>query len=161
MATPALVQSAFGRMVQIYDSKVRIKTGAKQKAEIGALVSALVTEAAKAPPKPATPGASPVTPGPATGSLTYEQVFERIGVALDDSWIVIPDTFLGIYSAANLPVKGRDAFLCSGVWASLGHSVGRGRRCILRLDPAATGDLRRRRLSHDGAGVVDHAPIRA
>ena len=120
----ALVESAFGRMVQIYDSKVRIKTAAKQPAEIGALVSALVTEAAKAPPRPATPGVSPVTPGPATGSLTYKQVFERIGVALDDSWIIIPDTFLGIYSAANLPVKGRDAFLCSGVWASLGHSVG-------------------------------------
>jgi indolepyruvate decarboxylase len=45
----ALVQSAFGRMVQVYDSKVRIKTGTKQPAEIGALVSALVTEAAKAP----------------------------------------------------------------------------------------------------------------
>ena len=30
---------------------------------------------------------------------------------------------LGTYSAANLPVKGRDAFLCSGVWASIGHSV--------------------------------------
>jgi indolepyruvate decarboxylase len=42
---------------------------------------------------------------------------------LDASWITIPDTFLGVYSAANLPVKGRDAFLCSGVWASLGHSV--------------------------------------
>jgi indolepyruvate decarboxylase len=119
----ALVQSAFGRMVQVYDGKVRIKTSAKQNAEIGALVSALVTEAAKAPPKPVPGGASPVTPGPATGSLTYKQVFERVGAALDSSWITIPDTFLGIYSAANLPVKGRDAFLCSGVWASIGHSV--------------------------------------
>jgi indolepyruvate decarboxylase len=73
----ALVQNAFGRMVQIYDGKVRIKTGAKQNAEIVALVSALVTESAKAPPKPVPPGASPVTPGPATGSLTYKQVFER------------------------------------------------------------------------------------
>ena len=50
-------------------------------------------------------------------------MFERIGAALDASWITIPDTFLGIYSATNLPVKGRDAFLCSGVWASIGHSV--------------------------------------
>ena len=119
----ALVQSAFGRMVQVYDGKVRIKTGTKQPAEIGALLSALVTEVAKAPPRPSPPGVSPVAPGPATGSLTYKQVFERIGAALDNSWIAIPDTFLGIYSAANLPVKGRDAFLCSGVWASLGHSI--------------------------------------
>ena len=119
----ALVQSAFGRMVQIYDGKVRIKTSPKQNAEIGALVSAMVSEAANAPPTPVPAGAAPVMPGPATGSLTYKQVLERIGAALDNSWIAIPDTFLGIYSAANLPVKGRDAFLCSGVWASIGHSV--------------------------------------
>jgi indolepyruvate decarboxylase len=119
----ALVQSAFGRMVQIYDGKVRIKTGAKQDGEIGALVAALVTEAAKAPPKPVPGGAVPVPPGPATGPLTYRQVFECIGAAMDASWIVVPDTFLGIYAATNLPVKGRDAFLCSGVWASIGHSV--------------------------------------
>jgi len=119
----SLVQSAFGRMVQIYGGQVRVKTAAKQNAEIGALMSALVTEAAKAPPKPVPPGAVPATPGPASGALTYQQVFERIGDALDTSWITIPDTFLGIYAAANLPVKGRDAFLCSGVWASIGHSV--------------------------------------
>ncbi len=119
----ALVQNAFGRMVQIYESKVRIKTASKQNAEIGALVSALVTAAATAPPNPVPGGAVPAPPGPATGSLTYKQVFERIGAALDSSWIVIPDTFLGTYSAANLPVKGHDAFLCSGVWASIGHSV--------------------------------------
>jgi indolepyruvate decarboxylase len=119
-----LVQSAFGRMVQVYDGKVRVKTGAKQSAEIGALVAALVTEAAKAPPKPVPGGALPAPAGPpGTGALTYKQVFERIGAALDSSWITIPDTFLGIYSAANVPVKGRDAFLCSGVWASIGHSV--------------------------------------
>jgi indolepyruvate decarboxylase len=119
----ALVQSAFGHMVQIYDGKVRIKTAARQNAEIAALVSALVTEAAKAPPKSVPDGASPAIAGPASGPLTYKQVFERIGAALDNSWITIPDTFLGVYSAANLPVKGRDAFLCSSVWASIGHSV--------------------------------------
>jgi indolepyruvate decarboxylase len=119
----ALIKNAFGRTVEIYDGKVRIKTAAKQNAEIGALVAALVTEAAKSAPKPVPPGAVPAVPGPASGPLTYEQVFERIGVALDASWITIPDTFLGVYSATNLPVKGRDAFLCSGVWASLGHSV--------------------------------------
>jgi TPP-dependent 2-oxoacid decarboxylase len=118
-----LVQAAFDRMVQVYDGQVRIKTGAKKKAELGALVSALVTEAAGQPAKPVPPGVLPAGPGPAAGPLTYSQVFERIGAALDASWIVVPDTFLGIYAAANLPVKGRDAFLCSGVWASIGHSV--------------------------------------
>ena len=119
----ALLQNAFSRMIQIYDGKVRIKTVPKQNAEIGALVSALVTQAAMAPPNSVPPAVVPATPGPATGPLTYKQAFERIGAALDNSWIAIPDTFLGTYSAANLPVKGRDAFLCSGVWASIGHSV--------------------------------------
>jgi indolepyruvate decarboxylase len=118
-----LVQNAFGRMVQIYDGKVRIKTGAKQNAELGTLVSALVMEAAKKPPAPMPVGALPAIPCPATGALTYTQVFERIAAMLNDSWITIPDTFLGVCSAANLPVMGRDAFLCSGVWASIGHSV--------------------------------------
>src|SRR5205807_7695097 len=88
-----------------------------------ARLSAMVTEAANAPPTPVPAGVAPVIPGLAAGSLTYKQVFERIGTALDNSWIAIPDTFLGTYSAANLPVKERDAFLCSGVWASIGHSV--------------------------------------
>jgi indolepyruvate decarboxylase len=118
-----LLRNAFGRMIQIYDGKVRIKTQAKQNADIGTLVSALVTEAAKAPPKTVPAGSVPAQPAPAAGSLTYKQVFERIGAALDPSWITIADTFLGIYSAANLPVQGRDAFMCSGVWASIGHSV--------------------------------------
>jgi indolepyruvate decarboxylase len=48
---------------------------------------------------------------------------QRIAAALDESWLVIPDTFLGVYASANLPVKGRDSFLCSAVWASIGHSV--------------------------------------
>ena len=118
-----LVQSAFGRMVEIYDGKVRIKSGAKQNAEIGALVAALVTEAAKASPKPVPPGVMPAAPGPASDPLTYSQVFDRIGAALDQSLMVIPDTFLGVFSASDLPVNGRDAFLCSAVWASIGHST--------------------------------------
>jgi indolepyruvate decarboxylase len=118
-----VVSNSFGHMVQIYDGKVRIKTAAKKKADLRTLVSALVTEAAHAPPMSVPAGVVPVAPDPAAGPLTYKQVFERIAVALDDSWLVIPDTFLGIYSAANLPVQGRDGFLCSAVWATIGHSV--------------------------------------
>ena len=70
-------------------------------------------------PMAAPAGATPAVPGPAAGPLTYKQVFERVAVAR----LVIPDTFLGIYSAANAPVKERNAFLCSGVSASIGHSV--------------------------------------
>ncbi len=83
--------------------------------QLDALVTALVAEAAKAAPRPVPAAVDPVTPA-AEGPLTYRQVFERIGAALDPSWLVIPDTFLGIHSAANLPIKGRDGFLCGAVW---------------------------------------------
>ena len=118
-----LVTKRRDHIVSAYDGTVKIKGGAKQNAEIGALVTTLVDEAAKAPPRSVPPGVQPTKPPPAAGALTYRQVFERIGAALDESWIAIPDTFLGVYPAANLPVKGRNAFLCSAVWASIGHSV--------------------------------------
>jgi TPP-dependent 2-oxoacid decarboxylase len=121
-----VVQDAFGRMVQVYDGKVRIKTGVLQDAEIAALVAALVAAAAAASHGHALAAIPPAPPAPATGSLTYGQVFERIGAALDASWMTIADTFLGVYSATNLPVQGRDAFLCNGVWSSIRHSVGAG-----------------------------------
>ncbi|GAA3592260.1 thiamine pyrophosphate-binding protein [Nonomuraea rosea] len=118
----ALVRDT-GRVVTAYDGKVKIKAGAKQSAEIGALVTALGVEAAKAPPANVPAGVAPPAPAPATGALTYRQVFERIGAALDASWLVVPDTFIGVASAANLPVKGRDAVVSGAVWASIGHSV--------------------------------------
>ena len=118
-----LVRNAFGRMVVVYDGKVRVKSGAKQDAELRALVTAMRTKAAELPPANVPAGVVPVAPAPATGALTYRQVFERIGTALDPSLITIPDTFLGVYSAANLPVQGRNAVLCNAVWASIGHSV--------------------------------------
>jgi indolepyruvate decarboxylase len=118
-----LVTGNAGRIVSAYDGKVRIKGGPKQNAEIGALVAELVTAATKVPPRPAPAGVTPPPPAPATGALTYRRVFERIGAALDESWIVIPDTFLGGFAAADLPVKGRDAFVSGAVWASIGHSV--------------------------------------
>jgi indolepyruvate decarboxylase len=118
-----LVTSRADHIISAYDGTVKIKGDAKQNAEIGALVAALVTEAAKAPPKTTPTGAVPPPPAPAAGPLTYRQVLERVDAALDESWIVVPDTFLGVFSAANLPVRGRDGFLCSAVWASLGHSV--------------------------------------
>ncbi|MEU7831254.1 thiamine pyrophosphate-dependent enzyme [Nonomuraea sp. NPDC049129] len=118
----SFVRDGTNRIVIAYDGKVKIKNGSKQNAEITALVSALVAEAAKEAPEPLPVAVDPALPA-ASGPLTYGQVFDRIGAALDTSWLVIPDTFLGGASAANLPVKGRDGFLCGAVWASIGHSV--------------------------------------
>ncbi len=118
-----LIAQKFNSMVAVYDGKVRVKNQPKQNAEIRALVAAMRTKAAEQPPANVPAGAVPTAPPAAAGTLTYKQVFQRVGVALDETLITIPDTFLGTYSAANLPVKGKDAFLCDAVWASIGHSV--------------------------------------
>jgi TPP-dependent 2-oxoacid decarboxylase len=119
----SLVTQKFNSMVAVYDGKVRIKNQPKQNAEIRALVAAMRTKAAEQAPANVPPGVVPPPPAASAGTLTYKQVFQRVGNALDDTLITIPDTFLGTYSAANLPVKGRDAFLSDAVWASIGHSV--------------------------------------
>jgi indolepyruvate decarboxylase len=118
-----LITQKFSSMVAVYDGKVRVGNQPKQSAEIRALVAAMRTKAAEQPPATVPDGAVPTAPPAAGGTLTYKQVFQRVGVALDETLITIPDTFLGTYSAANLPVKGKDAFLCDAVWASIGHSV--------------------------------------
>src|SRR5215210_2705270 len=88
-----LVTSRGHQIVSAYDGKVKIQGGAKENAEIGALVAAMVAEAGRAP-KAAPDGgapAAPAAPDPAlaSGPLTYRQVFERIAAALDPSWITV------------------------------------------------------------------------
>jgi len=119
-----LVAQKFTSMVAVYDGRVRIGNQPKQNAEIRALVEAMRIKAAEQPPANVPAGAVPTAPPAAAGTLTYKQVFQRVGIALDETLITIPDTFLGTYAAANLPVKGKDAFLSDAVWASIGHSVG-------------------------------------
>ena len=119
-----LVAQKYSSMVAVYDGRVRIGNQPKQSAEIRALVEAMRIKAAEQPPANVPAGAVPTVPPAAAGTLTYKQVFQRVGIALDETLITIPDTFLGTYAAANLPVKGKDAFLSDAVWASIGHSVG-------------------------------------
>ncbi|MER9896913.1 thiamine pyrophosphate-binding protein [Mesorhizobium sp. M0130] len=74
----------------------------------------------------AAPGTGP-TPVPA--GLTYKELFDTINEVafLDASFAIIPDTFLGIYSAASaaqLRMPGQNCFISSALWASIGHSVG-------------------------------------
>src|SRR5262249_34667771 len=82
----ALVRNGTDRIVTAYDAKVKIKAGAEQDAEIGALVTALAAEAVKEAPRPVPVAVDPAAPA-ASGPLTYSQVFDRIGAALDASWL--------------------------------------------------------------------------
>ena len=55
--------------------------------------------------------------------LTYDAFFERLAGFLDDTMVIVPDTSICLYSAANLRV-GRDQFLADSAWLSIGYSVG-------------------------------------
>jgi indolepyruvate decarboxylase len=43
---------------------------------------------------------------------------------LDQSCTLIVDTFLGVYAAAKIRLPAQNCFICSAIWASIGHSVG-------------------------------------
>jgi indolepyruvate decarboxylase len=119
----ALVRSSFAKMVHAYDGRARVRTEPKVNAELGALVRALSSQAVQGPAPPAAGGNPSAVAAAAAAGLSHAEVFQAIDRILDDTWLVIPDTFLGIYSAANLSLKGKSAFVCSAVWASIGHSV--------------------------------------
>jgi indolepyruvate decarboxylase len=142
----AQIKPAFDRKVVVHalDGKVRSFGAAPQSADLGTLVRELDNMArttAAAPP--AVSSAAPVTCSderddhalhdisavaagvPVPSGLSYAELFAGIsnGGFLDGSWLIVPDTFLGEYAAAQLKLQGPDTFLTSAIWASIGHSV--------------------------------------
>lgn len=60
---------------------------------------------------------------PAAG-VGYDDVIAAVDGVLDENTIVITDTSLSMYPAADLDVRGVGSFICNGVWQSIGFSVG-------------------------------------
>jgi indolepyruvate decarboxylase len=121
-----LVTDSYDKMVHAANGKVRVGAGTPVDADIRALVSEL-NRLASSSPESASSGGKGRDEWPehveTTTALTHEQLFREVEAVLDTSWVVVADTFLGIHAASDLKVKGRDAFLCNAVWASIGHSV--------------------------------------
>lgn len=132
-----LVRDSFAHMVHAANGRVRI--GNKQ--PVAGHIRLLIEELNRLAPllledqpsrtarsnegSPASEG-TPASTGrkASAASLTHAQVFNEVERALDESWIVVADTFLGIHAASDLKVQGRNGFLCNAVWASIGHSIG-------------------------------------
>lgn len=75
--------------------------------------------------------AAPTAPGSAPGSaqadddrVTYERFFARLKSWVDDSMVLLADTSIALYSAAELPVHRRDSFLAQAAWNSIGYTPG-------------------------------------
>ena len=70
--------------------------------------------------------------------LTYDELLAEVSALISDRELLITDTSLSMYPAAEVDVQGRDAFLCNGVWQAIGYScaaavgacLGQGRRPV-------------------------------
>jgi len=56
--------------------------------------------------------------------VTYDRFFERMKGWVDDSMVLLTDTSIALYSAAELPVVRRDGFIAQAAWNSIGYTPG-------------------------------------
>ena len=58
------------------------------------------------------------------GQVDYNNFFERMKTWVDDSMVLMADTSIALYSAAELPVSRRDGFIAQAAWNSIGYTPG-------------------------------------
>jgi indolepyruvate decarboxylase len=56
--------------------------------------------------------------------VTYDRFFARMKSWVDDSMVLMADTSIALYSAAELPVRQRDGFIAQAAWNSIGYTPG-------------------------------------
>lgn len=127
-----LATSSFAALTSIADGWVRIGDSVPRRAELAPLLDRLAS--CSAAPKRAWEAAvtartydqrRPWAASKTTGAeLTHDEFYRTIDRHLDEEWVVVHDTCLGSYPAADLNVKGQNAFVCCPVWLSIGHSIG-------------------------------------
>jgi indolepyruvate decarboxylase len=62
--------------------------------------------------------------GDAAAPVTYDAFFRRMQDWVDDSMVLMADTSIALYSAAELPVRRRDGFIAQAAWNSIGYTTG-------------------------------------
>ena len=131
-----LVVYSNSKLMLAFNGNLRINGGPAQPADLGALVSALRAQ-------PWTPNPSLIAGAKLPGlsydqrraslqhhsaatepGLTYDEIMRQVSAALDDKLLVMVDTSLSMYPAADLNVVGSGAFICSAVWQFIGYSIG-------------------------------------
>jgi indolepyruvate decarboxylase len=56
--------------------------------------------------------------------LSYDLFFARMQTWVDDSMVLMADTSIALYSAAELPVRRRNGFIAQAAWNSIGYTPG-------------------------------------
>jgi indolepyruvate decarboxylase len=143
------VQKQYDNMILAYGNTVRIGRKTFQEVPLAAFMRRLIDRlslreyrapagAAAALDRVPTPGArarlrlaalaerQPLL-GAAVGAddrVTYDRFFARLKDWIDDSMIVLADTSIALYSAAELPSRRRDSFIAQAAWNSIGYTPG-------------------------------------
>lgn len=134
-----LLKVRHDQMIHVADGFIRVARDAPKHCDLGTLVSELHEQFRTKGERASWPGIGATSSvalqsyssrrgwAPESDdckSLSYEQLFNAIGDAIEDDWLLISDTCLGSYPAADLSTRGRDAFVGNPVWLSIGHSIG-------------------------------------
>jgi len=61
---------------------------------------------------------------PADPQVTYDRFFERMESWVDDGMVLMADTSIVLYSAAELPVNRAGGFIAQAAWNSIGYTTG-------------------------------------
>ena len=61
---------------------------------------------------------------PADPQVTYDRFFERMVGWVDDGMVLMADTSIVLYSAAELPVNRAGGFIAQAAWNSIGYTTG-------------------------------------
>ena len=56
--------------------------------------------------------------------VTYIRFFDRVTDWVDESMVLLADTSIALYSAAELPVRRRNGFIAQAAWNSIGYTPG-------------------------------------
>lgn len=130
-----LLQNKIGVFMQAGDGQYRDRHNASVAADLGRLVAAL--NAAPWTPVPAHSAGRLLTgrsfaerrasrtaaragiPGP---GLTYDGIMETISRFLDPGFVVLTDTCLAQYPAADLDMPERKSFVANAIWNAIGYT---------------------------------------
>jgi len=68
--------------------------------------------------------AADTSAGHADPQVTYDRFFQRMESWVDDGMVLMADTSIVLYSAAELPVNRQGGFIAQAAWNSIGYTTG-------------------------------------
>lgn len=140
-----LVTNSYGRMSLAWNNTVRVGTAVYdcvplgvfmerllqrlREKKYGAPAGAVKTLAAVGAPEQKAlteegPAEKKLLQAAASPPVTYDRFFRRMNRWVDDGMILMADTTIALYSAAELPVNVADGFIAQAAWNSIGYTTG-------------------------------------